>query len=88
MFLDAACTRWAQMRRAFPDHAAGFVRGAEALMHADHLEEAEALAAEAVARFPDHPRGHLHRIELATRRRGSPVRIEDGEAVTSTRQET
>ena len=52
---EAACTQWAEMRRAFPDHAAGFVRGAEALLRAGRLEEAEAVAGEAAARFPDHP---------------------------------
>ena len=66
---EGACARWAELRHAFPEHAAGFVRGAEALLRAGRLEEAEAMAGEAVARFPDRSDGHYHRGQVAMRRR-------------------
>ena len=50
---------WAEIRRLFPDDPSGFVHGAEALMNAGHLEEAETLAGEAVRRFSEHPRGYV-----------------------------
>ena len=56
---EGASERWGEMRRTFPDHWSGYVRGAEALMRADRLEEAEWVAAEAVERFPDQSRGLL-----------------------------
>ena len=52
---EGACARWAEFRHAFPDQAAGFVRGAVALMNAGHLEEAEAVAGEAAEHFPTRP---------------------------------
>ena len=66
---EGACARWAEFRHAFPDQAAGFVRGAEALMNAGHLEEAETVAGEAVARFPDPGR----RSRPARRDRDAPA---------------
>ena len=65
----SASERWRGLRRAFPDYAWGYVRGAKALMGAGHLEEAEALAVEAVARFPDLPGGHVQQAEVAMRRK-------------------
>ena len=65
---DAARVHWEHMRRAFPDHAAGFVRGAEALRGAGRWEEAEALAGQAVERFPDRPNAHFQWAEAAMRR--------------------
>ena len=65
---NAACGRWEQLRREFPDHAAGFVRGAEALRGAERWEEAEALAGQAVERFPDHRGAHAQWSKVATRR--------------------
>ena len=46
---DVASGHWAAMRRAFPEQAPGYVRGAKALLEAGRLEEAEAVAGEAVA---------------------------------------
>ena len=63
-----ACERWAALRRAFPDHAAGYFRGALALMNAGRLDEAETLAGEAVARFPDRTESHIRWAEAAMRR--------------------
>ena len=53
----------------FPDHALGCVRGAEALLEAGRLDEAEGLACEAVERFPGRPGGYVQRGEAAMRRR-------------------
>ena len=53
-----ASERWGELRRTFPDDASGYVRGAAALRNAGRLDEAEALAREAVSRFPvAHSRG-------------------------------
>ena len=65
---EAACRLWGELRRAFPDHAAGYVRGAAALMSADRLDEAEPLAVEAAERFHDRIGGHYCRAEIAMRR--------------------
>ena len=65
---ERACTRWAEMHHAFPEHASAFLRGAEALLRAGRIEEAEAVAGEAVARFPDQAGGHVQRGEIAMRR--------------------
>ena len=60
--------QWGEMRRFFPNHAAGFIRGAASLMRAGRLEEAEGVAEEAVSRFPDRPGGYVQRGEVAMRR--------------------
>ena len=60
-----ASERWGELRLAFPDGASGYVRGAAALLGAGRLDEAAALACEAVKRFPDRPEGHYHRAEVA-----------------------
>ena len=65
---QAAGRLWEELRRAFPDHAAGYVRGAAALMNAGRLDEAERLAVEATERFPDRLGGHYYRAEAAMRR--------------------
>ena len=61
--------RWAKLRDAFPQHAEGFSGGAKAAMEAGRLDEAEALAREAVARFPEFVWGHLMLAHMAIRRR-------------------
>ena len=45
-----ASALWGELRSVFPDHTAGYVRGAEALVEVGRLDEAEALAEEAVER--------------------------------------
>ena len=83
----AASERWEELRQAFPDHPSGYMRGAKALMRAGRPEEAQALAFEAMERFPEaSPGGHVQRGEVLMRRgndantgrplRGPPVRIE------------
>ena len=64
-----ASALWGELRRAFPNQVAGYVRGANALMQAGRPDEAEALADEVVKRFPDHPGGYYQRAEIAMRRR-------------------
>ena len=76
-----ACERWEAVRGAFPDHASGYVRGAEALLNAGRLEETEGLACEAMERFPDRPGGCVQRAEAAMRREEWAVAIGRWEAV-------
>ena len=66
---EVACEHWGEMRRRFPDHASGFLRGAMALLEAGRAEECESVANEAVERYPDRNDAHYHRAELAMRRR-------------------
>ena len=63
-----ACELWRELRQAFPDETSGYVQGAQALLNAGRLEEAEALASEAAERFPDRPGGHYQWAEVAMRR--------------------
>ena len=77
----AACELWEELRGAFPDHASGYVRGAEALLNAGRLEEAEGLACEAVSRYPDRPGGYVQRAEVAMRCEDWAVAIGRWEAV-------
>ena len=69
------------MRGAFPDEASGYVRGAEALLAAGRLEEAEALAGEAVSRFSERVGGYVQRAEVAMRREDWAVAVRYWEAV-------
>ena len=50
---------WEELRRAFPDHVSGYVRGAEALLQAGRLEEVKQAVSscEAVRAFSRAPRG-------------------------------
>ena len=61
--------RWAKLRDVFPEHADGFSEGAKAAVEAGRLDEAEALAREAVARFPGHVGGHRMLARVAMHRR-------------------
>ena len=56
-----ASALWGELRSVFPDHTAGYVRGAEALVEVGSLDQAEGLAEEAVKRFPDRPGGYVQR---------------------------
>ncbi len=58
---EAACARWARVREGFPERVAGFSQGVVALREAGRLEEAEALAGEAAARFPGQARADTRR---------------------------
>ena len=57
------------------------MRGAEALLAAGCLEEAEALAVEAVERFPEHVGGYVQRAEVAMRREDWSLAVRYWEAV-------
>ena len=59
---------WEELRVASAGRDDGYVRGAEALLNAGRLDEAEALAEEAVMRFGDRPGGYVQRAEAAMRR--------------------
>ena len=94
----AASERWEELRQAFPDHPSGYMCGAEALMRTGRPEEAEALAFEAMERFPEASRGgHVQRGEVLMHRgdganmggplRGPPARMGRDQVVTSTRRE-
>ena len=72
---------WEAVRGAFPGEASGHVRGAEALLAAGRLEEAEALAVEAVGRFPEHVGGYVQRAEVAMRREDWAVAVRYWESV-------
>ena len=63
-----ACDLWSELRDGAPEQGEGYVRGAEALVEAGRLDEAEGLAVEAVSRFPDRPGGYVQRAEVAMRR--------------------
>ena len=49
---EEAAPRWAAVRRATPEQIEGYLGGARALWQSGQWDEAEALAAEAVRRFP------------------------------------
>ena len=59
---------WEAVREGFPDEASGYERCTVALMEAGRVEEAEALAGEAVVRFPERRGSYVRRAELAIRR--------------------
>lgn len=52
---DKASELWETVRTRAPDRADGYIVGSHALRGLGRLDEAEALSAEAVARFPDSP---------------------------------
>jgi tetratricopeptide (TPR) repeat protein len=49
---DEAIRRWERVRKKFPTHSSGYVRGASCLVSAGQLDAAEALFEKAVKRFP------------------------------------
>jgi thioredoxin-like negative regulator of GroEL len=51
----AALGLWQDLRRQFPERPEGFVWPAQVLWQAGRLDEADAMAAEAFARFPSNP---------------------------------
>lgn len=63
-----AIERWAFLRKRFPGVAEGFTQGASAFLQEDQLERAEALALQAVEKFPDHIGGPLEYARVAVKR--------------------
>lgn len=64
-----AAGRWKTMRERCPDNLAGYTEAGRALLMAADTAGAEALLAEAVARFPDDARAAVAWAEGASRRR-------------------
>jgi len=71
-----AATRWASVQIAFPDHPFAFLRGAQALRAAGRLDEAEALLAGAVPRFPGDEKLAMERAWLANARSDWPLALQ------------
>jgi tetratricopeptide (TPR) repeat protein len=51
---DDAAQRWALVRAAVPERIEGYLHGARGLWQAGQAEDAEMVASEGLARFPDH----------------------------------
>ena len=64
-----AASRWQRVRERQPDHVAAYAIAAEALAQAGRLDEAEVLAAEARARFPENPLPFAAAARIAETRR-------------------
>jgi tetratricopeptide (TPR) repeat protein len=65
---DQAVEFYAALRKQFPGAIEGYALAAQSLAAAGRLEEAEALAKQAMGRFPGDIRGFLEYARLATRR--------------------
>jgi tetratricopeptide (TPR) repeat protein len=77
----AAAERWEALRARFPEQPGGYIGGADALRAQGRIEEAEALLAEAVARFPDEPSTAVEHGWSANHRRDWPEAVRRWEAV-------
>ncbi|HEX6840444.1 MAG TPA: tetratricopeptide repeat protein, partial [Stellaceae bacterium] len=64
-----ATRRWQEMRERHPDHAVGYTSGAVSLREQRRFDEAEALLAEALVRFPGERVPLVEHAWLATSRR-------------------
>jgi lipopolysaccharide transport system permease protein len=62
-----ATRRWAVMRKAYPEHPATWLQGANAHIEAGELEQAEALLTHARQHFPNHPNSLTDSAGLAMR---------------------
>lgn len=71
--IDEAVQRWAVVRDRFPRDQIGYTEGLTLLRAHQRWEEAEAVAAEAVDRFPDRTWPHLEYAMLAHLRRDWPA---------------
>jgi tetratricopeptide (TPR) repeat protein len=79
---DTALQRWAFVRKRFPGVVEGYTHGASAFREKDQLQQAEALALQAIKQFPDDIGGPLEytRIAIKTKnweealRRWQPIR--------------
>lgn len=65
---DQAICRYAALRKRFPGAVEGYVMGALSLAAKNKLNEAEALAMEAMKRFPEEIGGFLEYARIAARR--------------------
>jgi tetratricopeptide (TPR) repeat protein len=64
---DEALRLWASLREHAPDRPEGHVWPIKALWESGRFDEAEAMAANAFAKFPDHPDLLVHYAWIATR---------------------
>ena len=67
-----ALHRWAEVRQHHPEEPVGFTAGAIALRELRRFDEADALLAEAIARFPDRRAPLIEHAWLASARRDWP----------------
>lgn len=77
----AAAERWEALRSRFADQPAGYLGGAAAMREQGRLDAAEALLAEAVARFPEEQKAAVEHGWSANRRRDWPEAVRRWEAV-------
>ena len=64
---DTAIERWAYVRKRFPGVAEGYTQGANACIQKDQLAAAEALALQAIQKFPSHIGGPLEYARVAVK---------------------
>ena len=64
-----ALRRWEEVQRLFPNHPAAYSGKGEALREAGRLDEAEAIFADAMKRFPDNVWVATHHATVASNRR-------------------
>jgi len=65
---EEALVRWAAVRTRFPEIPAGYTEAAAALCRLDRVDEAEAILADAVERFPENPWPAVDHAGVAIRR--------------------
>jgi len=78
---DEATERWAALRQHHPPDPVGYVAGAAALSEAGRIDEAEALIAETVNRFPEQQEAAVQHGWIANRRRDWAEAVRRWEAV-------
>ena len=79
--VDEAVRRWDRVREQFPDHPVGYTGAVVTLRDAGRLDAAEALLAQACARFPDDPAPVIELAWMAMVRRDWPLAIQRWETV-------
>lgn len=77
----AAVERWAAVRQRDPNDPAGYVAGAMALGEIGQADQAEAVIAEALIRFPNDPEAAVQHAWLANRRGGWAAAVERWQAL-------
>ncbi len=63
-----AAKRWAVIRKAYPNHPAGWIQGANSLLEASELDRAEKLITHCHQSFPNHPNTLVLLATLAMKR--------------------
>ncbi|MHC4824274.1 MAG: ABC transporter permease [Planctomycetota bacterium] len=78
-----AASRWAILRRSYPNHPGTWSQGARAEIHCGNFEEADRLLEHAQGAFPDHAQGFLFAAESALGRKENRLAksvLEDAQA--------